>query len=216
MRRVYFISGLGADQSVFSRLDLHPDIERCPLEWIAPKPDEQISAYAKRMAANIEYPRSATLIGLSFGGVMAIEIGKIVPVEQIILISSVKRREEMPINLNLIGLFNLHRLIPASKLMHFKEVTAWFFGVRKGKEHDMFIDVLKKSDESLVDWSTDQIVRWQGEHNLDNILHIHGSADTVFPLRNVNPDQVVMGGPHFMVYTHAKEVSDWLNLVILR
>lgn len=212
----YFISGLGADHRVFERLKLDPDISIRHLPWLDPSPDESMDAYARRMGESIQSPDESVIVGLSFGGIMAIEIAKRIPVKKVVLISSVKSKEEMPIQLNLIGLFNLHRLIPASKLINFKELTAWFFGVAKRDERAMLDELLNRTDEELVDWSTDKIVQWQGEHDLKNIVHIHGTADTVFPIRNVKADYTVQGGPHFMVYTHPEEVSKALNEILLK
>ncbi|MEQ9188419.1 MAG: alpha/beta hydrolase [Cryomorphaceae bacterium] len=214
MTAVYFISGLGADESVFGRLTLKKELLVHHLPWLIPNADESMESYATRMAESIVDPEQSVLVGLSFGGIMAIEIAKRTPVKTVVLISSVKSKSEIPAKLNLIGLLNLQKLLPASKLLHFKELTSWFFGVREGSDKSMLNHVLEHSDERLVDWSADQIVTWQGEHHLQNIVQIHGTADAVFPIRNIRPDRVVKGGPHFMVYTHSSEVSDWLNETI--
>lgn len=216
MIKAYFISGLGADASVFSRLTLDPEVEIHHLPWLEPEEEEDMDCYARRMASKIAAPEKCVLVGLSFGGVMAIEIAKRHPVRQVILISSIKQKEEMPIQLNLIGLLNLTQLVPASTLLHFKPLIHWFFGIRGADERAMFEALIDRTDEALIDWSSEQIIQWQGEHGLANITHIHGTADTVFPIRNINADHVVQGGPHFMVFTHAKEVSKLLNAIFDR
>jgi pimeloyl-ACP methyl ester carboxylesterase len=213
---VYFISGLGADASVFGRLKLDPSIEINHIPWLEPKEEEEgIDEYAMRMAESIEDPENSMLVGLSFGGVMAIEIAKRTSIKHVVLISSIKHKEEMPLQLNVIGLFKLNKLVPASNLLHFKPLVNWFFGIRKPDERTMFSELIEQTDEDLVDWSSQQILAWHGEHSLQNITHIHGTADSVFPLRNVRADHIIQGGPHFMVFTHAKEVSAVLNKVIL-
>ncbi len=47
-----------------------------------------MAAYAKRMAAQINEP-NPVLMGLSFGGIMCIEIAKQIAVDKVILISSI-------------------------------------------------------------------------------------------------------------------------------
>jgi len=212
---VYFISGLGADATVFERLELDPQIEVNHLPWLVPKANEKMFDYAQRMIKDIQDPENSIIVGLSFGGVMAIEIARSIKVKHVILLSSIKNRSEMPLQLDMIGLLRLNRLIPASKLMHYHELVSWFFGVRPGREKNLFDRLLEQTDEALVDWSSEQILTWKGEHNIRNITHIHGTADTVFPIKRVKPDHVIKGGPHFMVYTHAKAVSKILNSVIL-
>ena len=215
MTNVYFISGLGADHTVFDRLSLREDIEVHHIPWLIPENGESMDSYAHRMVASIEDPANAVLVGLSFGGIMSIEIAERFPIKQVILISSVKSKSEMPINFDLIGLMRLHHVVPASRIMHIRELVAWFFGTKTDEERAMLFGILERSDERIVDWSTEQIIAWKGEHRVKDIKHIHGTADTVFPIRNIQADKKVKGGPHFMVYTHAKEVSAWLNQVIL-
>lgn len=212
----YFISGLGADERVFERLTLDPQIAIHHLAWIPPLKNETIGEYASRMGKAIAKPLDSIIMGLSFGGVMAIEIAKQINVAHVIIISSVKDRSEMPLQLNLIGLFKLHHIIPASKLLHFKDLVSWFFGVKESEARAMFNDLLDETDVTLVDWSSEQILNWQGNHNLKSITHIHGTADTVFPIRSVNADYIIEGGPHFMVFTHPEEVSKLLDKIILR
>lgn len=216
MINAYFISGLGADQRVFERLKLDPQIKVHHIAWLAPLRGEGLSEYAIRMGKAIELPEKSVLIGLSFGGVMAIEIAKQIHVAHVIIISSVKDKSEMPLQLNLIALFKLHHLIPASKLLHFKDLVSWFFGVKDDAAKAMFNTLLDETDEALVDWSSEQILSWQGNHHLKSLTHIHGTADTVFPIKSVNADYIIPGGPHFMVFTHAVEVSKLLNKIILR
>jgi len=42
MTQVYFISGLGADHTVFDRLTLREDIEAHHLPWLVPKENESL------------------------------------------------------------------------------------------------------------------------------------------------------------------------------
>jgi pimeloyl-ACP methyl ester carboxylesterase len=214
MTQVYFIGGLGADHTVFDRLTLREDIEAHHLPWLVPKENESLGHYARRMAEGIADPENATLVGLSFGGIMSIEIAQRFPIKQVVLISSVKSKAEMPINFDLIGLMRLHQVVPPSRIMHIRDLAAWFFGVKTEDERNMLFGILERSNERIVDWSTEQIIAWKGDHDVKNIRHIHGTADTAFPIRKIKADKKVKGGPHFMVYTHAKEVSAWLNEVL--
>ena len=68
---VYTISGLGADESVFDDLTICTIPHH--LEWIDPKEGENIADYAQRMAQKIDVSQPFALIGLSFGGLIAID-----------------------------------------------------------------------------------------------------------------------------------------------
>ena len=82
MKNIYCISGLGADEKAFARLRVD-GYQFIHLPWLMPEPNENIEQYATRMAALVtdEHP---VLMGLSFGGIMSIEIAKLVQAEKVI------------------------------------------------------------------------------------------------------------------------------------
>jgi len=53
------------------------------------------------------------------------------------------------------------------------------------------------------------VMDWQGPRDGHNIrtLHIHGDADTTFPVRYVTPDVVVATGSHALPISHPQEVA---------
>ena len=89
-QRVYCISGLGANEQVFSKLQL-PGTELIFLKWLVPHKEELITSYAKRMFEQVkdEHP---VMMGVSFGGIICIEIANLFPVQKLFLISTIKRR----------------------------------------------------------------------------------------------------------------------------
>ena len=88
MKKVYFISGLGADKRAFSFLDLS-FCEPVFIEWIKPLHKESLQQYALRLKEQIK-EASPTIVGMSFGGMLATEIAKLDATAKIIIISSNK------------------------------------------------------------------------------------------------------------------------------
>lgn len=88
MNTVYCISGLGADERIFTKLEV-PGIEFICLQWIRPAKKESIGDYAARMLSQIrgDHP---VILGGAFGGMMAIEMARICAGAKVILVSSVK------------------------------------------------------------------------------------------------------------------------------
>ena len=66
---VYFISGLGADKRVFSKLQLDDQFSVNYIEWIAPLKKETLQHYASRLVTQIDTTKPFQLVGLSFGGI---------------------------------------------------------------------------------------------------------------------------------------------------
>ena len=92
MKTVYVFSGLGADERVFHKIDFSSyDVHF--IKWITPKKNESIESYALRLTLQITKPLPV-LIGLSFGGMMAVEVAKHIATEKIVLISSAKSKNK--------------------------------------------------------------------------------------------------------------------------
>ena len=73
-KELYIFSGLGADERVFQRLDF-PGFSTTFIKWIVPQDKETIENYATRLLDQIT-TTNPTLIGLSFGGLIAVEVAK--------------------------------------------------------------------------------------------------------------------------------------------
>ena len=84
MKKIYCISGLGSDEKIFARIKVD-GYQLVHIPWLKPEKDEPIEVYAKRMSKYIK-DEKPVLMGLSFGGMMAIEITKLLPVDKLILI----------------------------------------------------------------------------------------------------------------------------------
>jgi pimeloyl-ACP methyl ester carboxylesterase len=110
MKKIYCISGLGADERAFAKLHIE-GYQLIHLPWLLPVQNETIEQYAKRMSENIK-EENPVLMGLSFGGIVSIEIAKYTPAEKVILISSVKSSKEMPVWMKLAGKLRLNKIMP--------------------------------------------------------------------------------------------------------
>ena len=98
---IYFLPGLAANPSIFKNIKLAPDaFETFYLEWMIPDHNESIVDYALRFCKEIKH-ENAVLIGVSFGGIIAQEMSLVRRFKKIIIISSVKNRDELPMHLQL-------------------------------------------------------------------------------------------------------------------
>jgi hypothetical protein len=109
--RVYFISGLGADKRAFYKIKLPQGYQSVFLDWIVPLAGESFPDYAKRFSKSINQDEEFVLIGLSFGGMLASEIAKIVSPKKLIIISSLSSYKELPWYFKLAGKLGIHRII---------------------------------------------------------------------------------------------------------
>ena len=108
MKTIYIFSGLGADERVFNKINFG-NKKVVYIKWILPTKDENLGHYAFRISNQIQTYKPL-LIGLSFGGMMAIEVAKHIDTEKIILISSAKTKYEIPFYFRLAGKLSLHKI----------------------------------------------------------------------------------------------------------
>ena len=73
-KNIYCISGLGADEKAFDRLKVN-GYSLHHLKWIPPLANENLSSYARRKLNDIK-ENNPIILGLSFGGMIAIEMAK--------------------------------------------------------------------------------------------------------------------------------------------
>lgn len=213
MKTIYVLGGLGADERVFYKLDFgsHNVVY---IKWVAPYKNETIESYALRLTTQISTP-TPILIGLSFGGMMAVEIAKHITTEKIILLSSAKNRQEIPYYFRLAGAVGLHNIIPSSLLIKANIFTNWFFSSRSVEEKKMLSAILHDTDPVFLKWAIAKIATWKNVTTHQNLQHIHGTADRILPIINIKANESVEGGAHLMVVTNAKEVSRILKKVLI-
>lgn len=206
MQPVYCISGLGADERVYSQLQLS-GCELHFIKWIAPLPNESIENYALRLAEQVKH-KDPVIMGVSFGGIMAVEMGKIISCKKIFLISSIKTKYELPLWMKWAGKLRLNKLVRLKRKENFFSFIEYYFlGPETAAEKQLMRDFKKQTDEIYVNWAVDKILNWQNIILLNNIVQLLGTKDKFFSVIRSKPDYIIQSGSHFMVYNRAAEIS---------
>ena len=208
-KSIFIFSGLGADERVFQRLDLSGH-DVTFVQWINPVAAETIKDYAGRISKQIT-AKDPVLIGLSFGGMIAVEVANLMPVNRVILLSSAKSKKEIPFYFRLAGALQVHKLVPVSFMKKASALSYWLFGASSRFDRHLLKKILQETDEIFLKWAIDKIVRWSNEIIPKNMKHIHGTKDRVLPIRFVQCDIKVTGGGHFMVLDKANEITEILK-----
>jgi len=209
MKTIYFISGLGADERAFSRLNI-PGYLLIHLPWVMPLKNETIQGYARRMMKGISV-ENPILMGLSFGGMMSIEIAKLIKVEKVFLISSISTAKDLPPFLKYCGKFKLNKLFSMRSFKIFDPIQNFFLGVTGEDEKQMVRNYRKNSPVEYNNWAINEVVNWRNAWQPATLYHIHGDNDKTFPIKYVSPNYIVKSGGHFMIMNKAAEVSEYIN-----
>ena len=205
MKTIHCISGLGADQRIFQKISI-PGAVLVPVHWIPFDKHDDLPCYAQKLAAQIA-EENPIILGLSFGGMLASEIAKIKAVKQVFLLSSAKDATELPKAGGFVKFIAHYGLIPTGIIKIPNNEIYKRFGVTTKEEKALLMDILKHTDNSFARWAMRVIVEWQSRTHVDNIVHIHGTADVMIPPENVMPTHWIEGGGHFMAYQRADEIA---------
>lgn len=208
-REIYFVSGLGADWRVFQRLQLE-GYRPVHILWQRPQRRETIEHYAQRLLNQVT-TETPILVGLSFGGLMAIEMAKLCDPAQVIVISSATTGAQIP------AYFKVFRWLPVQLVVPFKQLLwavhwllNWLFGLNDRDDCSLFKQVLVDTDPWFLKWAIHRVVGWRNQVVPKHLVHIHGGSDRVFPFGDRSADVVVPDGGHLMVLNRAEELSQLL------
>ncbi|NJL45490.1 MAG: alpha/beta hydrolase [Leptolyngbyaceae cyanobacterium SM2_3_12] len=137
--------------------------------------------YAQRLLSQVK-AKHPILVGLSFGGLVAVEMAKQCQPAQVILLSSAKTAAEIPIY------FKLFRWLPVQRIIPFKQllwavygIINWLFGLDMQTERDLLKEILIDTDPGFLRWAMERVVTWRNQEVPGNLVHIHGGRDRVFP-----------------------------------
>src|SRR5690625_3171955 len=211
--QIYLIPGMAAGEEIFQNLKLPDQYEITILNWLIPESSETLLSYSRRMAEKISGP-NPILIGVSFGGVVAQEMQEFVNPEKTIIISSVKSRQELPLTMRFADWFKLYKLIPTGRVLSSPDLTKFSLGPKSKKRLQLYQKYLHVRDKQYLDWAIEQMVGWERKHPAENVFHIQGDSDTVFPIKYISDCIVVKGGTHIMILNRAREISEKLTAII--
>lgn len=209
---IYFVPGMSANSNIFEYIKLNESrFESHFLEWKIPlSADESISDYAKRMCEDIQHT-TPILVGVSFGGVLVQEMSKHIEVAKIVLISSIKSNQELSKRLKFAQVSKMYKLFPAKFIENLDGYLSYFLNEYQQKKAAAYEKYMSMRNPIYVKWAIYNVLHWQQSEPLSNTLHIHGSNDSVFPIKNIKDCIEVKDGTHIIILTKAKLISEILE-----
>ena len=211
--KVYFISGLAADERAFKHIVLPPEHEIVHLQWISPLKKEPLSSYALRLAEKINTNEKFSVIGLSFGGMIASEIGKHLNPEHTILISSIPSSQHLPVYYKLARILRLHKIVPVSFIKR-ASILKRLFTTETSEDKRMLRIMIRDTDNRFISWAIHALLTWDNKVLPQNFIHLHGAHDEILPKRFTKPTHVLPKAGHLMVMNHAAEINVILRKVL--
>ena len=207
--------GMAASPAIFDRIHLNENrFQLHRLQWFLPHKGMSLQAYALAMCKKIEHP-SPVLLGVSFGGMLVQEMAKHLQVNKVIAVSCVKTKYELPKRMLFAKYTKVHKLLPTGLVNNVELLAKYAFGETVTKRLDLYEQYLGVRDKQYIDWAIDNIVNWNQTRPPQNLIHIHGEKDAVFPITNIKDCITVKNGTHTMIIHRAKWFNEHLPKIIL-
>ena len=170
------------------------------IDWPSYKGEASLSELAERVAAHYRIKDNDTLIGSSMGGMVALEISKLLHLDKVVLVGSAIDVSEMNSLLTLMTPF-----------VDFAPIE--FFQKFAGRHDSLFQQMFASSDAVFMRTMCKAISTWDGyPGNLTRITRIHGEKDKV--IKCPRDCHVIKRAGHLVPITHARECVYLINRFI--
>lgn len=199
----YCIGGIATNELLYAYPMAHiPGSVYLPFPEHSAK--DTLGSYARKFMPLIDTSKPFHLVANSMGGMMAMELCKHIRPEKIVLVSSVKCRAEMPWRLRQLKYSKLHKLVSGKTF-----IAGVHHGSRFVREiyhipglRDIVIEMARQNRPDFLQWCVHAIVNWDGAADYrKDIIHLHGTRDNMFPIKNLEHIIPVDGGSHNMLLT---------------
>ena len=208
--KVYFISGLAADRRVFKNIRIPDGFEAVYLDWISPLKDESLRDYSLRLAEKIDTSEKFVLVGLSMGGMVAVEIANRISPLLTIIIASVPVSGQLPFYFRFAAKLYLHRLV-SIRLLKVAAIAKRLFTTETKEDKELLKTVIRESNPAFIRWSLTAVLKWENEVIPEKLVHIHGSRDEILLVKYTRPTHIIPKAGHLMVMNRADEITKILR-----
>jgi hypothetical protein len=212
---VYLIPGQGSDYRIYKYFKFS-DYDTVHIHYTIPEKNETMESYARKLAEQIDTSRTYYIIGVSLGGMLAVEMSEFLHPEEVIIISSAENRHELPFRYRFMKSFPLNKVFGGGFLRLTAPLAQIIVEPESKKERETCKAMLKSKNKHFMKRSVNMIINWNRETNNTDVIHIHGDNDHTVPLKNiVHPDYIVKNGSHMMTLIRGllmkKVILSYLN-----
>jgi hypothetical protein len=136
--------------------------------------------------------------------------------KKVIIISSIKSNAELSRQMKVAKSTKAYKLIPTKLFENIEFLAKFTFGSSVLKQKiKLYEKYLSVRDKNYLDWSIEEIINWNRIIIDNEIIHIHGDADEVFPIKYIKKAIHVKGGTHIMIITKYRWFNENLPKIML-
>ena len=208
--QLYLAPGLASDRRIFSKLDLSGHevkvLELPDLEFGASIPD-----HSREMSGAVEKGRNV-LIGMSMGGMIMQEMAAITRPDLVIIISSWKSADEMPIWIKQLRGTHPERIVSKEFIDRVLPFLYWQMGAESDEDRELIDEFARGTPIEKIKMQMNACLNWNGPEKVPlKLIHIHGDNDHLMPIGSIKDAIPVKDGGHFMVFNKADRISEMIR-----
>lgn len=209
----YLIPGMGADHRIYSRFNLrYGQIHH--LDWLPPRKAETFEEYAVEVSERITTENNI-IIGSSMGGMMAVEVSKIIQPKSTILISAPVGIHEFPRILKFTKWTRIHHVVTPAMIEKLNFLANTFMGFKDENQKKLFFEMMDKLGPEFIRFSVKALLDWKNtERPRGDLLQIVGTKDVLFDYKKMKEPILLDGGGHFSCFDRSEEISNIINTYI--
>ncbi len=212
MDKLFLIAGLGADTRIYDNLDF-TGFEVVPVKWLPTDGCDGLESYARKLAEAYSITPNSIVIGNSLGAMIGVEIAKIIPLQKLILTSSIKTVFEAPVYFKLFYNVPIYNIIPEKLFKSVDFLAELVFGQMDKDDTGLFMDMMRGWSTDFLKWGMAAALNWENKVIPPNTYHINGDKDLVFSYKKVKDAIIIKGGTHIMIYDMPNEINAVLKKI---
>lgn len=202
---IYAIPGLGTTKELYINTQFK-NHQIVVLDWPQQSENDSMQSYAKKFIPQINTNEPFALLGVSFGGMLCLELSKIISPQATFLISTSKTRLELPWFIRLMKYIPLHKIINEKYHRKMAYHGRWFIGFGNAYIPE-FLGMVDSMQQNYFRHCIHIICTWNNILLPDNCYHIHGTNDRLLSHKNIKATTLIKDGSHAMVVFRADEIN---------
>ena len=207
MINYYLIPGMGADKRLFQHFNL-TNGKVHHLDWIPHGSSKNLAEYATLMAERITTEKNV-VVGSSMGGMVTVEIAKLIQPKGAVLVSAPSGRHEFPQVLKNLNALRLHRALTPKQVLRISTLADLFMGFKTDEQRAMFYDMLRGNGEDFLHFAISAVLEWKNTTPPTvPFIQILGTHDRLFKQHKIPNAVMLEGSGHFTAFERGKEVSE--------
>ena len=207
---VYLIPGMGADHRLYERVRIeHGNVHF--LNWKPHGKSRTLAEYSEIMASYVT-TQNNVIVGSSMGGMMAVELSRIVKPLSTILLSAPTGWHEFPPLLRAVHRTRIQHVLSPKQVLSVSWLADTFMGFKDDNHRVLFYEMLRGNGKEFMHFSVKAILDWRNtEPPRGDYIQIVGSKDKLFKTHRMNNPIVLEGSGHFTTFEKANELTVIIN-----